>query len=391
MPASLPFLRPNPPRLSELASELREIEESRRFSNFGPVNTALENRFDQHFGTSAACLTVCNATIGLMLAMRLAAVRRPGATLALMPSFTFAATGEAAMWAGLTPVFCDVDPDTWLPCPHDEERIIALMGEHIAVVVPYATFGNNLDLDRYAALERRGIPVVIDAAASLGTVDEEGRAFGSGAPFPVVYSMHVTKSFAVGEGGLIHCADPAMLGRLRSMVSYGFEGNRSASTLGLNGKLSEVMALVGLARFRDFEPLSAHRHKLAAMYRWRLQDWPCQAVRGQRLAYCFMPFILPDDLALSRDEVILELAAEGIECGRYFSPHLAQQPLFAPFKSALPVTDSLSERIIALPLWDEMTDADVDFCCDSLLRLRARHSRGPACERLTYPPEAAVA
>ncbi len=376
MSTRLPFLRPSPPRLSELALELRDIETRRQFTNFGPVNTDLEARFDTHFGTSGACLTVCNATIGLMLAMRLAASRRPGSTLALMPSFTFAATGEAAMWAGLTPVFCDIDPDTWLPCAHDEERLIRSLGDELALIVPYATFGNGLDLARYEAIERRGIPVVIDAAASLGAIDARGAAFGAGAPFPVVFSMHATKTFAVGEAGLIHCADASVIRRLRSMANYGFEGNRSAATLGLNAKLSEVMALIGLARFRDFEALTAHRDMLASMYRQRLLDWRCQVVHGRRQAYSFMAAMMPDDLALSRDAALAALAADGVECGRYFSPHLAQQPLFRACAEAarLPVTERISSRIIALPLWDEMGEAEVDFCCDAVSRLRTLHS-----------------
>ncbi len=394
MLARLPFLRPNPPRLSELTSELAEIETRRQFTNFGPVNAALESRFDEHFATRDACLTVCNATIGLMLAIRVAASRRPGATLALMPSFTFAATGEAAMWAGLTPVFCDVDPETWLPCARDEERLIAEHGDRIAVIVPYATFGNGLDLARYQALRQRtGIPVVVDAAASLGAVDATGNAFGSGAPFPVVFSMHATKTFAAGEGGLIHCADTALIAQLRSMANYGFEGKRSATTLGLNAKLSEVMALIGLARFRDFDALSAHRDMLGSAYRRRLQDWRCQGVFGRRQAYCFMAVVLPDDVMLSRDDVVRALASEGIECGSYFSPHLAQQPLFKPFADAsrLPTTDMLSSRIIALPLWDEMGETEVEFCCDALLRLRQRHSLLPHLGALlSLPPETAA-
>ena len=371
MSARLPFLRPNPPRLSELVGDLREIETRRRFTNFGPVNAELESRFDEHFGSRDCCLTVCNATIGLMLAIRLAAMRRPGATLALLPSFTFAATAEAAMWAGLTPIFCDIDPLTWLPCARDEDRILANHRDRIAVVVPYATFGNGLDLDRYRSIEARGIPVVVDAAASLGALDGNGAAFGTAAPFAVVFSMHATKTFAVGEAGLIHCADRRVIHRLRSMANYGFDGDRSAVTLGLNAKLSEIMALVGLARFRDFEAVTVHRDQLASAYRRRLPDWQFQVTRGQRQAHAFMPVLVPNEVALSRDDAVRALAAEGIECGRYFSPHLAQQKLFAPFVAdRLPVSDAVSARVIALPLWDEMTEGHVASCCDALLDCR---------------------
>lgn len=380
MPKRLPFLRPNPPRLSTLVDGLRAIEESGRFTNFGPVNTALEAEFDALFGTQGGCLTVCNATIGLMLALREAAGRRPGARYVLLPSFTFAATGQAAMWAGLTPVFCDIDPSTWLPCPRDEDRLIGELGDGLAVVLPYATFGNGLPLGRYEAMERAGLPVVIDAAASLGAIDDRGRPFGAAAPFPVVFSMHATKSFSVGEAGLIHCGNPLVIARLRSLTNYAFEGSRSAQALGLNAKLSEVMALLALTRLREFEPICAKRNALASSYRQLLTGWQCQAVVGRRAAYCFMAVSLPDDLAPARDEVLRQLEREGVEAGKYFSPHLAQQPLFAPSaaESRLPVTDALSSRIIALPLWDGMQTADVRRVCEALSGIRRRRRALPS-------------
>src|SRR3546814_7300984 len=129
-----------------------------------------------------------------MVAIRDAATPRfaPGA-LALMPALTFAATAQAAQWAGLTPLIADVDPETWSIDPAIEERLLALHGDRIAVLVPYATFGNAIDLDRYAWLQRRyEVGVVIDAASSLGTIDAAGKGFGAEAPFATVFSMHAT-------------------------------------------------------------------------------------------------------------------------------------------------------------------------------------------------------
>jgi dTDP-4-amino-4,6-dideoxygalactose transaminase len=181
---NIPFLRPRPARLSELDGELAEIENSGLFSNYGPVNTRLEQNFvDQLFGGEGACLTVCNATIGLMLALKQAADSRPDKArrYAIMPSFTFAATAHAALWAGLVPVFCDIDERTWIASQEAEEDVLTRLGDDVAVVMPYATFGNGFDLARYDLItERYGVPVVIDAAASLGTLNDDGTAFGAG-------------------------------------------------------------------------------------------------------------------------------------------------------------------------------------------------------------------
>src|SRR5947199_2386026 len=110
MSEKIPFLKPNPHKLSELVDQLAQIEASNIFSNYGPVNTRLEQSFTaRFFGGRGACVSVCNATIGLMLAIRMAigTTSDKKRRYALMPSFTFAATAHAAIWAGLTPLLCD--------------------------------------------------------------------------------------------------------------------------------------------------------------------------------------------------------------------------------------------------------------------------------------------
>ena len=193
MTDKIPFLRPNPPKLSELLDQLAEIEASNIYSNYGPVNTLLEQSLiRQLFAGSGACVTVCNATIGLMLAIRLALGVTPdkGRKYALMPSFTFAATAHAAIWAGLIPLLCDIESDTWLPAAAAEDELLEKYGDEIAVIVPYATFGNNLDLDRYGRLSKKyNIPVVVDAAASLGSSNDNGDSFGTGLP-PARHIFH---------------------------------------------------------------------------------------------------------------------------------------------------------------------------------------------------------
>lgn len=367
----IPFLRPQPPRLSRLASKLTRIEDSGIYTNYGPVNTSFEAALTKRFfAGEGGCVTVNNATIGLMLSMAEAIGGRPSRrSYALMPSFTFAATAQAAIWAGLTPLFCDIEADTWLPCPRSEDALIERHGADIALIVPYATFGNNLDLDRYATLARRGIPVVVDAAASLGSVNAAGRGFGAGFPFAVVYSMHATKTFATSEGGVIYAADADRIARLRKMGNFGFGAPRTATMLGLNSKLSEVSALIALERLRDFDVVVAHRARLAAAYRLALAPhFGFQTEIGRCLAYQFMPVLLPEAQVSQRAEIVSRLAQEGITIASYFSPHLAEQPYFAETCVAghLPVTHSVSRRALSLPMSDSMTLEEVAAVCRAL-------------------------
>lgn len=372
MPIDLPLIRPNPPKLSQLTAGLEAIEESGTFSNYGPVARRFEKAMTEAlFGGRGACLAVANATLGLMIALRHATLRmEQDRKLALLPAFTFAATGQAAQWAGLTPLLADCDPDDWALCPKAEERLLAEHGRRIAAIVPYATFGNSIDLERYAWLARRhDVAIVIDAAASLGSLDTEGRGFGAGAPFPVVYSMHATKTFSTSEGGVIHCADHALIEKLRAMANFGFEGSRSATMPGMNAKLAEIPALIAEAKLGDIHQVALHRTALAERYRERLAAFSVQRPRGHAQAVQFMSVLLPRALAEHRDAIIGKLAEAGIGAGTYFSPHLGEQPWFREscVIDALPVTDDIAARMLALPVTDGMTIADVDRVSDALI------------------------
>ena len=380
-----PLIAPNPPRLSEHVAALRRVEASGVFSNNGPEVRAFEAEATaQLFGGQGACLAVGNATLGLMIAIREAAGEHVAGRFALMPALTFAATAQAALWAGLTPLICDIDPADWTASGAAEERLLRDYGDRVAVILPYATFGTAIDLDRYAWLQREhGVGVVIDAAASLGTLDEGGAGFGTGAPFATVYSMHATKTFAVAEGGLIHSGDTRLIDRLRAMTNFGFEAGRSATLPGINAKLPEVIAVMARAKLAEIDAVCDHRAALEAAYRAQLEAVSFQAGQGQRRASQFMPILLPEGLAHRRDAIGAALAAEGIGSGRYFSPHLGEQPLFRRTATILPtpVADAVAGRSLSLPITDAMTVADVAVIADAFNRILAAETRVPARAR----------
>ncbi|HIV76201.1 MAG TPA: DegT/DnrJ/EryC1/StrS family aminotransferase [Candidatus Sphingomonas excrementigallinarum] len=372
-----PLIVPRPPRLSEQLEGLKRIEASGQFSNNGPEVRALEREMvAQLFDGRGAALAVGNATLGLMIAMRQAAglYPRPG-TLALMPAMTFAATAQAALWAGLTPLIVDIDPRDWTADPAEEERMLARHGERIGVVVPYATFGTVIDLDRYAWLAQRyGVGIVIDAAASLGTLDEAGRGFGAGAPFALVYSMHATKTFSVGEGGLIYSGDADRIEQLRAMVNFGFESGRHATLPGINAKMPEVLGLMARGKLAELDSICDARAALDREYRDALAGWTFQPMTAKRQATQFMPVLLPAELAPHRAAIIGALAADGVGAGRYFSPHLGEQALFrdTALIEATPVADDVSARMLSLPITDAMRPGDAAIVAGRLRSAVAR-------------------
>jgi dTDP-4-amino-4,6-dideoxygalactose transaminase len=376
----IPLINPNPPRLSEAADQLRAIEERGIFSNFGPVNAAFEqDMLGRMFGGVGACMTVCNATIGLMLAIQQAIGSRPKRTrYALMPSFTFAAAAHAAMWCGLTPLYCDIDPLTWSASAADEERLLAKYGDDIAVVMPYATFGYDVDLARYEnIMTRYGVPVVVDAAASLGTLSGPNSGFGTGFSGWVVFSMHATKAFSTGEAGIVYSGNEAYVAELRQMCNFGFGAPRTATMPGLNGKLSEIGALLCQLRLERYEEGMMHRDGIMQLYRDLIPDLTFQPVRQYRQAHQFAAGLLPEDVTASRSELSSALREAGIGSASYFSPHLAQQSYFAEQSvwGDLSVTDDVAGRMISLPMFDTITSAQVEEVAFVMNREMARLPR----------------
>ena len=365
---NLPLIAPQPPRLSEMTEALRAIEARGVYSNGGPVVREFEARIiAELFGGVGGCLAVNNATIGLILAIRQAAEGRNG-KYALIPSFTFAATAHAAIWAGLTPVLVDSDPANWAASAEAEEAALIRHAGEVAVLVPYDTFGTCIDLARYARLsERHGVGVVIDAAASLGSLDAAGRGFGTGAAFASVFSMHATKTFATAEGGLIYSADAEQIEALRRMHNFGFGAPRSATEPGTNAKLPEVLGLLALAKLDEIDAVARHRAALDSAYRTGLDGAVTfQATSATRQVAQFMPMLLP--AGTDRAAVMAELAAQGIGAGHYFAPHLVQQPYFQRecLIDPTPVADDLAARMLSLPVTDAMTESDVATVCDTL-------------------------
>ena len=363
MKMRIPLARPNPAKLSEAIADLQALEERAIFSNFGPLSISFEQKMtNQVFGGVGECLTVCNATIGLIMAVRQAMMRRPATKrrYALMPSFTFAAAAQAVQWNRLTPLFCDINRVDWSADEQSEAELLERYKDEIAVVVPYATFGYDIDLDRYERIQRDyGIPVVIDAAASLGTISENGVGFGSGFSGAVIYSMHVTKSFATSEGGLMYSADAEMIRTLRTMSNFGFGEPRNATMVGLNGKMTEVSALLASLRLESFDEVMQRRSELVGLYRRALPELSFQPVKEHRQAHQFTSTLLAKELAPCRSMIQAELTRMGIGSANYFSPHVAEQAYFRNPAVSLPVTDEIASRALTLPLFDAMTDAQV--------------------------------
>lgn len=229
---TLPVLRPSLPSADAVLPYWRSIDDSRWYSNYGPLVQKLEARLADHFGLAAEQVTTsANATLALCQSLKAVGARAGG--LCVMPSWTFTATPAAALWAGLTPYFVEVDPLTWAITP---ESVMPLVKKGaVSAVIPVSPFGAPLDYVAWEGFRQEtGVAVVHDAAAGFDGLSRSG---APGTEAPVVISLHATKSFGVREGALVLCRDPELQKTIRQFGNFGFRGARDSLVPGLNAAL----------------------------------------------------------------------------------------------------------------------------------------------------------
>jgi dTDP-4-amino-4,6-dideoxygalactose transaminase len=351
-PTTVPVARPRLVPLDAVLPYLRRIEQTRTYSNFGPLNTLLEQRLAHRFGLADGSVATCSsATMGLTLA--LAAVRRPG-PLCITPAWTFAATAHAILAAGLTPYLVDVDPHSGALTPDIAARACHGAPGEVAVVVAVAPFGAALNAGDWAGFRAStGVPVVWDAAAGFDAL-EPGDA-------PAVVSLHATKVLGVGEGGLVICRDESVIADIRRRSNFGFAGSRDASVAGFNGKMSEYTAAVGLAALDLWPLLRSEYANVLAYYRTALAGAPgLKIADGLGERWVTSTFCIE-----AHPEAILAiewgLAEADVATRRWWGGGLHRHSAFESLPATpLPVTDDLAARTLALPCWPGMEPQAID-------------------------------
>ncbi|MFC0414202.1 aminotransferase class I/II-fold pyridoxal phosphate-dependent enzyme [Cytobacillus solani] len=353
----IPFLKPNVVKKESYLQYLSKIDENKIYTNYGPLNSQFEERIlEEYFKGKGKVTTVNNATMGLILSIN--ELKRPQAKYAIMPSFTFSATPLSAMWCGLEPYFVDIDKETWLM---DEEKLgeaLKLLGDQVAIVVPYATFGSYLNLTFYNYIQESGIPVVIDAAPCFGTTFENNH-IGENFYGSIVFSFHATKSFGIGEGGLVYSRNTDLIQSIRKASNFGYYGTRESTSLGINSKLSEYHAAIGLATLDIYQEKIQKRQQVFEYYLEEINNygllekgWEIQKTVGS-IPYQFFSILCPK--GEKNREYIEKLEQNSINAVSYYNPSCHQQQQFKNYLHLeLTVTNDISKRILSLPFWENM-------------------------------------
>ena len=349
---------PELPPLAELLPLLQQIWAGGHLSNNGPQHLAFEASLRGYLGVDQLSL-YNNASTALMAALR--TLGRRGEIITT--PFSFVATANAIDWAGFTPVFADIDPVSLNLCPVHAE---ALITPDTVSLLPVHCFGTPCDTAAFADLaQRHSLPLVYDAAHAFG-VRQAGHSLLAHGDLSVV-SFHATKVFQTFEGGAIVCRDPLLKQRLDRLKNHGIVDESTFGEPGLNGKMNEFSAALGLLQLRSLDAVIARRSAVDRTYRLALAGidgircLPCSA--DVQANHAYFPILVEPHHRTSRDALMHCLREQGVGARRYFWPLISQMPAYRHLPSARPQAlvqaHRIADQILCLPIHSRMTGDDV--------------------------------
>lgn len=364
--------RPNTGDRDGFMERIQDMFDRRWFTNRGPYVREFESRITDLIGVRH-CIAMCNATIALEILTR--ALGMTGEVI--VPSMTFIATAHALQWQQITPVFCDIDPVTHNLNPAQVEAMITPRTTGIIGVHLWGRPCNVEALEQIAG--RYDLKLIYDAAHAFGC-SCNGRMIGNFGEAEV-YSFHATKYFHTFEGGAVVTNNDDLAEKIRLMKNFGFSGYDNVVFIGMNGKMSEVAAAMGLASLDSLnEIIEVNREHYRHYYR-ELSHIP-----GVRLIpfddqekgnYQFVVIEIDrDETGITRDHLMEILHKEMVLARRYFYPGCHRmEPYRSYFPHAgilLPATEQVVERVLSLPTGTAVTDEDVSAICH-LIQFTVEH------------------
>jgi dTDP-4-amino-4,6-dideoxyglucose len=364
------IVRPVMPDLSAFEADFRECLVSGQVTNNSRWVVELERRIREFLGVDHALL-FCNGETALICMLK--AAQLDGEII--VPSYTFSGTVHAAIWNNLRPVFADIDAASFTISPGAiEERLTPGTSAILAAPV----YGNPCDNDALQKLaDRRGLTLLYDSASAFGCTYGGRRLGGFGKA--EIFSFHATKVFGTMEGGALTTNDPELYERARMLRGFGQIGLVDCGLAGLNGKMMEVAALVGLRSLDVYDNVLAHRARIETEYDRLLGRIP--GITLQKVAprntstRLYQAFVLnPGEFGLSRDELIEALRAENITARKFLDPPVHQMTYYRQtFGDVhLPVTEAVAASALALPFPSNMTFEEVRAIGTAVASLQER-------------------
>lgn len=338
---------------------LEKIWESRCLTNNGAFHEALEKALCEHLGVEYLSL-FSNGTIALITALQ--ALRIAGEVITT--PFSFVATTHSLLWNGIKPVFVDIDRDTF---NLDAARIEAAVTQQTTAVLPVHCYGYPCKVDAMQTIaDNYNLKMIYDAAHAFG-VHFKGASILNHGDLSVL-SFHATKVFNTFEGGAIVCHDAKTKLRIDRLKNFGFVDEVTVVAPGINGKMSEFNAALGLLQLKHLDEAVAARKNIDTLYRALLED--VEAIRcppqprNTGHNYAYFPILVEDGFRMDREALYQRLRDNGIVARRYFYPLISEFSMYRELPSAqrgnLPVATDVASRVLCLPIYPGLEKADVE-------------------------------
>ncbi|WP_372997168.1 DegT/DnrJ/EryC1/StrS family aminotransferase [Marinobacter sp.] len=352
----IPVTKPYLPNRRKLEKYLDGIYERNWLTNNGPLVEELSRRLEAYLGVDNLLL-VANGTMALQVAYRALGIEKPlngKAAEAVTTPFTFAATASSLEWEGVKPVFSDIDPDTWCLA---SDGIGAVITSETRAIVPVHVFGNACEIEKIQAIaDQNNLKVIYDAAHAFG-VDYKGESLLKAGDASTL-SFHATKVFHTIEGGAIVFKKRDDLEKAKSLINFGITGPDEINELGINSKMSEFNAAMGLCVLDEMEENFSGRKRVWDIYREEMGN----SLIFQRFNQCasnnyaYFPILLPSEKHVHR--ALESLRSEGVIARRYFYPSLDSVKVFN-CGYVTEISRSISSRILCLPIYAHLATEDV--------------------------------
>ncbi|MBV8635366.1 MAG: DegT/DnrJ/EryC1/StrS family aminotransferase [Burkholderiaceae bacterium] len=349
--------RPELPPLEEFLPLLERIWDSRILTNGGAFHQELEQALCDYLGVDHLSL-FSNGTLALITALQ--ALRITGEVITT--PYSFVATAHSLLWNGIKPVFADVCPKT---LNLDPQKIEAMITPHTTAIMPVHCYGQPCEVDAIQRIaDNYNLKVIYDAAHAFGVRDAGGSLLRHGDLS--VLSFHATKVFNTFEGGAIVCPDRKTKLRIDQLKNFGFVDEVTVVAPGINGKMSEFNAALGMLQLKGVDQALARRREIGLAYMDLLKDVPgirCLLSKDSNTNFSYFPILVDAEYFLSRDGLYNRLREHNIYGRRYFYPLISDFPMYRGLPSAgrsnLPMAADAAAKVLALPIYPSLSEESI--------------------------------
>ncbi len=349
-------VRPNLPPLDEFTRHLQVAWDKRWLTNGGALHQTLEAALEQRFDGLKLSL-FNNATIALMAACAVLGLKDEVITT----PFSFIATAHALLWNNLTPVFVDIEPDS---LNIDPAKIETAITERTTAIMAVHCYGHPCDVDAIEAIAKKhNLRVIYDTAHAFD-VEVNGKSILHYGDLSVL-SFHATKVFNTFEGGAIVSSDTQTKTQIEQFKNFGIVNEETIEQTGLNGKMSEAHAAMGLAQLPHMNEYRSGRQRVDALYRYALSNMKGIRIplnKATQSNYSYFPVLIEDGFSLTRNGLFEALQKQNIIARRYFYPLISEFSMYREFPSAipsnLPVAQKVAQQVLCLPIYPDLSEPE---------------------------------